>query len=180
MPNNQQNVFSITIYLLAALVIGVSVLLFHLFDENFLMEPKKLTHLILSVLTFSVLSLAALQSVLLALQDWMLRKKRFLSFFNTLPPIETMETLLFHLIGFGFALLTLLILTSFIFYHHMVSAMLIQKTLFGIASWIVFGVLLWGRLYLGWRGRTLISWTLAGVVLLTLAYFSSKFIIEFL
>jgi ABC-type uncharacterized transport system permease subunit len=39
-------------------------------------------------------------------------------------------------------------------------------------------VLLWGRYRFGWRGRIAIRWTLAGFLVLALAYFGSKAALE--
>jgi ABC-type uncharacterized transport system permease subunit len=35
-----------------------------------------------------------------------------------------------------------------------------------------------GRHFYGWRGRTALRWTLAGFVLLLLAYIGSRFVLE--
>jgi ABC-type uncharacterized transport system permease subunit len=43
---------------------------------------------------------------------------------------------------------------------------------------MVFGGLLLGRRVWGWRGQKAIRWTLAGFLLLILAYFGSKFVLE--
>ena len=55
-----------------------------------------------------------------------------------------------------------------------------HKVLFGFISWGVFAALLAGRKFYGWRGRIAIRWTLAGFVLLLLAYIGSKFVLEIL
>ena len=47
-----------------------------------------------------------------------------------------------------------------------------------MSAWFVFAVLLWGHHTLGWRGVIAIRWTLTGFVLLLLAYFGSKLVIE--
>jgi ABC-type uncharacterized transport system permease subunit len=47
-----------------------------------------------------------------------------------------------------------------------------------VPGWIVFGILLFGRWRFGWRGRTATRWTLSGFVLLGLAYFGSKIVLE--
>jgi ABC-type uncharacterized transport system permease subunit len=40
--------------------------------------------------------------------------------------------------------------------------------------------LLFGRYRYGWRGRTALRWTLAGFLLLVLAYIGSRFVLEVL
>ncbi|MGR9099977.1 MAG: cytochrome c biogenesis protein CcsA, partial [Gammaproteobacteria bacterium] len=55
---------------------------------------------------------------------------------------------------------------------------LVHKTVLSIIAWVVFFVLLMGRIRYGWRGQTAIRWTIAGFVLLLLAYFGSKLVLE--
>jgi len=55
---------------------------------------------------------------------------------------------------------------------------LAHKTLLSIVAWFVFGSLLWGRFKWGWRGQKALIWTLTGFVVLMLAYFGSKFVLE--
>ncbi|MEF3192795.1 MAG: cytochrome c biogenesis protein CcsA, partial [Halothiobacillaceae bacterium] len=47
-----------------------------------------------------------------------------------------------------------------------------------LISWAVFGGLLLGRAFLGWRGRTAVRWTLSGFGVLLLAYIGSKIVLE--
>jgi ABC-type uncharacterized transport system permease subunit len=49
---------------------------------------------------------------------------------------------------------------------------------FVVLSWATFGLLLAGRWLYGWRGRTAFRWTLAGFVMLMLAYPGSRFVLE--
>jgi ABC-type uncharacterized transport system permease subunit len=51
-----------------------------------------------------------------------------------------------------------------------------HKTVFTIAAWAVFGGLLMGRMFFGWRGRTALRWTLIGFAMLMLAYVGSRFV----
>ena len=50
--------------------------------------------------------------------------------------------------------------------------------IFYLFSWGVFAALLAGRQLYGWRGRIAIRWTLAGFIILLLAYIGSKFVLE--
>ncbi len=135
-------------------------------------------HVLISVLAASLLSIGAVQAGLLAIQDVHLHEKHPGGFIRALPPLQTGETLLFQIIGLGFVLLTLALITGAIFLDNIFAQHLVHKTVLSIVAWAVFGILLWGRWRFGWRGRTAIRWTLAGFLALMLAYFGSKLVLE--
>ena len=118
-------------------------------------------------------------AILLAFQERALRNHRLDSgLFRALPPLTLTETLMFRLIGAGFVLLTLTLLSGVLFVDNLFAQHLVHKTVLSIAAWIVFGVLLFGRWRWGWRGRRAVRLTLAGMVVLLLAFFGSKFVLE--
>lgn len=135
------------------------------------------SHILLSILAYSVLTIAAAQAVLLAIQDRHLRQHKR-GILNTLPPLVTMERLLFDLIAVGVALLTLAILTGFLTLQNFFAQHLAHKTAFTLTSWVVFAVLLAGRHWMGWRGATAIRFTLWGFALLLLGFYGSKIVLE--
>jgi ABC-type uncharacterized transport system permease subunit len=139
-------------------------------------------HIVVSLLAYSFLFLAALQSLLLLVQERQLRQHQPGGFIRALPAMETMEDLMFLMIGSGFSLLTLTLISGVFFSEALFGKPLqfTHHTILSIAAWFVFGVLLLGHWKLGWRGRTAIRWTLVGFVLLILAYFGSKFVFEVL
>ncbi|MCX8048127.1 MAG: cytochrome c biogenesis protein CcsA [Methylohalobius sp.] len=135
-------------------------------------------HILASILAFSLLNIAAVQALLLACQDMHLHRKRSGWFARSLPPLQTMERLLFQMIGTGFCLLSLSLASGWLFVHDLFAQHLVHKTVLSILSWLVFGGLLFGRRFYGWRGRTAIRWTLWGFLALLLAYFGSKLVLE--
>ena len=135
-------------------------------------------HVLVSLLAYSLLTLASVQAVLLAIQDQHLHHRHPGGFVRSLPPLQTMETLLFEMIGTGFVLLTFALISGFVFLEDMFAQHLVHKTVLSILGWLVFGTLLLGRYRYGWRGRTAITWTLSGYVILILAYFGSKAVLE--
>lgn len=142
--------------------------------------PLYSAHIIVSLLAYSLLSVAVVQSLMLALQEKQLRGHHPGGFLRTLPPLETMESLMFSMIGLGFLLLTLT-LVSGIFFSEQVFGKPLRfnhHIVLSLISWSVFGVLLVGRWRLGWRGRTALHWTLSGFAFLVLAYFGTKFVLE--
>jgi|GEM_PF-10901 len=101
---------------------------------------------------------------------------------ETLPPLLTMEKLLFRLIGAGFVLLTATLVSGIVFSEQLIDRPLSldHKTVFAILSWLMFGSLLTARKISGWRGRAALRWVIASFIALLLAYVGSRFVFEVL
>lgn len=137
-------------------------------------------HIVLSICAYGVLSIAALQAVSTALLERALRNRQSRQLMQYLPPLQTMEAVLFDILAFGTLLLTISMISGYLFVEDLFAQHLAHKTLFSIISWLVFVTLLWGRYQYGWRGRTAVKLTLSGFFLLMLAFFGSKFVLELL
>ncbi|KON82180.1 cytochrome c biogenesis protein CcsA [Azoarcus sp. PA01] len=137
-------------------------------------------HFIISMLAYSLFTLAALHATLMAVAERQLHSGRLTRTLSNLPPLLTMETLLFRLIGIAFILLTLTVSSGVVFSEALFGQpfRLDHKTVFAIISWLLFGALLVGRWVRGWRGRVALRWTLAGFFMLVLAYVGSRFVLE--
>jgi ABC-type uncharacterized transport system permease subunit len=99
---------------------------------------------------------------------------------RNLPALDVLEGLLFQLITAGFIVLTVSLATGLVFVNDLFAQHLVHKTVLSIFAWLVFGTLLWGRQFRGWRGRVAVRLTLAGIGLLLLSYFGSKLVLEVL
>lgn len=174
-----QPVVSLTLgaYPLAALGILLSLFVSAPYTALATLSRGAESHILLSVLAYGVLTLAAAQSVLLAIQDRHLRQRKQ-GLLNHLPPLQTMERLLFDLIAVGFVLLTLSIATGFMTLEDMFAQHVAHKTILTMAAWAVFAVLLIGRYWRGWRGAMAIRFTLWGFALLVVGFFGSKLVLE--
>lgn len=138
-------------------------------------------HIVVSLLAYSLLSIAVVQSLVLSLQERHLHEKQPGLLLRALPPLQTMETLLFQMIGLGFTLLTLTVVSG-IFFSEAIFGQPLKLThhiVLSLIAWVVFGILLFGRLRFGWRGRYAVRWAVGGFTVLALAYFGSKFILEY-
>lgn len=135
-------------------------------------------HVAVALLAYSLLSIAAVVAVLLALQERALRAHRPTRLMRALPPLVQTEALLFRLIGGGFALLTLTLLSGALFIQNIRAQHLIHTTVLSVLAWLIFGVLLWGRWKHGWRGRSAVNLCLIGMAVLLLAFFGSKAVLE--
>ncbi|MCK5831393.1 MAG: cytochrome c biogenesis protein CcsA [Methylococcales bacterium] len=136
------------------------------------------THILSSIIAFSLLNIAALQAIFLAIQDQQLRKHPPKKIILTLPPLQTMESLLFQMISTGIIFLSVSLVSGFIFIDNLFAQHLAHKTVLSILAWFIFSSLLFGRIRYGWRGQTAIQWTLIGFTFLLLAYFGSKMVLE--
>ncbi|MEG1078280.1 MAG: cytochrome c biogenesis protein CcsA [Pseudomonas sp.] len=143
-------------------------------------EPGILAHILLSILAYGLFTIAVFQSLLLLIQDHQLKHKHPSGLIRNFPPLQTMESLLFGFLWAGWGLLSLSLISGWLFLDNLFAQHLVHKTLLACVAWIVFSVLLWGRTRLGWRGHKAIRWTLAGFCLLMLAYFGSKLVREFI
>jgi ABC-type uncharacterized transport system permease subunit len=137
-----------------------------------------LLHIGSSILAYAVLTLAACQAAMVALQDHQLRHRHPIGLVQILPPLQVMETILFEMLWAGLLLLTLSIGSGMLFLENMFAQQLVHKTVLSICAWALFAVLLWGHHQLGWRSQTAVRFTLAGFVALMLAYFGSKLVLE--
>jgi len=138
------------------------------------------SHVLLSIISYSFFTLAALQAAFLAFQNYQLRHKHAASVIKRFPPLQDMEKLLFELLWVAQILLSLAILAGFVFVDDLRSQGLPHKMFFSLLAWLVFAVLLWGRHRLGWRGNTAIRGTLIGFSFLLLGFYGSKFVLEYI
>ncbi|MBX9848463.1 MAG: cytochrome c biogenesis protein CcsA [Rhodocyclaceae bacterium] len=163
---------------------AVSVLLPTIFPSQHLLanasSPLFRAHFLVAMLAYSLFTLAALHALLMMATERSLHRGRLPRLLANLPPLMTMEALLFRLIHIAFALLTLTLLSGIFFSESLFGKALSfnHKTVFAILSWVIFGALLIGRHLRGWRGQLALRWTLVGFLTLLLAYVGSRFVLE--
>ncbi len=136
-------------------------------------------HILLSMAAAALLFAAAVTAILLVFLDRRLRTRRIADLPSVLPPLDALEKLMFRLIAAGFGLLTLALITGFVFVTNLFTQNLVQKTVLSLIAWLLFAVLLIGRWRFGWRGRSAVRWTLSGFAILAVAYFGVKFVLEY-
>ena len=137
-------------------------------------------HFLTAMLSYSLFTLSALHAVFMGFIERKLRHREFSAQLTSLPPILTMETLLFRMIAIAFSLLTLTLASGLLFSEAIFgkAVPIAHKTFFAFAAWAIFAALLIGRRVYGWRGRIALRWTLTGFLLLLLAYVGSRFVSE--
>ena len=144
------------------------------------LTPGLGVHILFSILAYSLMTIAAVEALFLAYQNRQLHQHQTGGLMRVLPPMQTMEHLLFNLVAVGFVFLTLALIAGFAFVENFIAQHLAHKTVFSILAWVVYAILLWGRYRLGWRGKIATLWTLGGFLALMLAFWGSKFVLEVL
>jgi ABC-type uncharacterized transport system permease subunit len=147
-------------------------------------------HLVIALIAYGLMTVAALQAMLMALLDRQLHRplapeggtNLMGKVLDVQPALLMQERLLFRVISVGFAVLTLTVCTGSVASYMLTQRLLPfdHKTVFTLLSWLTFGVLLLGRYRKGWRGRVALRWTLSGFALLLLSYTGSRFVLEVL
>lgn len=161
---------------------GFLVLLYHFAGHG---RPENLDwplqlHAWLALLAYAALAVAAVLAVMLWFQERALRQRQLHDWLRALPPLVQLEELLFRSLAASFVLLTLALVTGVLFVENLLAQHLWHKTVLSFLSWIVLATLLFGRWRFGWRGPRAVKMTLASMLLLLLAFFGSKFVLEVL
>lgn len=135
-------------------------------------------HILISIFAYGLLSVGAIVAGYSLIQDRRLRAGRLSSVNYLFAPLETTEKLLFGITAAGFAGLALSVVSGITFVDNLFAQHLVHKTTLSLLALLLFGVLLAGRIFAGWRGRRAVYLYLGGFALLCLAYFGSRFVLE--
>jgi ABC-type uncharacterized transport system permease subunit len=158
-------------------------------------SPGFRVHFIAANIAYGMMFLAAMQAMLMTWQDRSLRSKqltdsvswikkmmfgRSLNLLEQLPPLLTMERVLFNIIGMGFCLLTVAVFSGVFFSQALFGRPLTfdHKTVFSIISWVMFGSLIFAHWRVGLRGAEASKWVLGSFGVLLLSYVGSRFVLE--
>jgi len=141
-------------------------------------RPELLTHISFALMSYATLIIASLFAVQHWYLDYTLKKRSIMIMHPALPPLMTIEKQLFWLIKAGVVLLTLSLISGYLFLDDMFAQGKAHKAILSFSAWLGYITLLWGHSQRGWRGRIVVIFSLVGAIVLTLAYFGSRFVKE--
>lgn len=148
------------------------------FITHFEDKPGLLIHISFALLAYATLTIAALYAIQLAWLDYKLKAKKAMVVNPNLPPLMKVERQLFNIILIGNGLLTLTLLSGYVFLDDMFAKGAAHKSVLSFIAWVIYSILLWGHYRKGWRGKKVTWFAITGATLLTLAYFGSRFVRE--
>jgi ABC-type uncharacterized transport system permease subunit len=167
---------------------AILILLCHPFLKNdqyleIQMSLYSIIHIIIAILSYSLLTVGAILSIFILLFEQNLSKKdkateNFTSNFSLL----SMEDILFKIYWFGFLLLSITLFSGILFTNEIFGTSIIwnHKTIFSFMAWVSYGTMLLGRINYGWRGKKAVVISLVAFIFLLLSYFGTKFVLEIL
>jgi len=142
-------------------------------------EFAVVSHVTFALLSYCILVIATLYAFQVAYIHFKLKTKN-LTAVSHLPPLMQVEGQLFIILAIGTFFLLLSEVIGFLFLDGMISNQNAHKTILSILAFIVYSLTLLGHYKLGWRGHRVLMLTVTGSALLTLAYFGSRFVKEFI
>ncbi|MGC8508679.1 MAG: cytochrome C assembly family protein [Thiomonas sp.] len=164
---------------------AVSILLTWVFPGGFTPPygagPTFALHWAMGIAAYGLFGAATLHGILLWTAERSLhRRKGSVAGVSRSLPLLTLEKLTYRLAGVGFVLLTASLIFAATFSEELFGRPFEfnHQTVFGIAAWVLFGILMIGRVFLGWRGTRALVWLFSGTVLLMLTYIGSRFVLQ--
>ena len=140
-----------------------------------------ITHVVTSIVAYSILTLAAFQALLVLSLARRIRDHETIGLIRTLPPLETVESMMIQLLLTGVGLLTLAIATGLVFLYDRIlqDATSLFHISFTAIAWLTYASVMTCHLVGVWRARTTTQWSLVAWVVLFVGYFGTKFVFEF-
>lgn len=137
------------------------------------------SHITIALVAYCVLVIATLYAFQVKYINRKLKTKD-IAVVNHLPPLMQVENQLFIILTLGTISLFISQVLGFIFLEHYFAKAQLHKTILSIAALLLYTITLWGHYKQGWRGHRVLILTTLATTLLTLAYFGSRFVKEFL
>ena len=137
-------------------------------------------HILLSVLAYSLLFVSSLVAINLGWQINQIKQHVFDSQSMTINSLLKNEEKLFKLIFLGWLFLSCSLVTGIIFVQGFLSDGMGHKIVFSLIAWVLFAILIVGRITKGWRGKTAIKLNLIAMTLLMLGFLGSYIVLDYI
>lgn len=168
------------VYGFTAIVVALNLLIPIDYIIHIEVRPALLTHITVALFAYGCLMIALLYALQLSYINDKLKHKTASLMNSPLPPLMLVEHILFRLLLVGTILLGLSLLSGFLFLDDMLAQGQAHKTILSVIAWCIYAALLFAHYQYGVRGKPVITATIVGAFLLTLAYFGSRFVKEIL
>ena len=138
-----------------------------------LMRSRRAGGLLLSPIIY-------LYAIQLLYLNYLLKHHRTHAFTGYLPPLMTVERYFFRLLSTGTALLLIAIISGFVFLNDMFAQGQSHKTILSLIAFTLYVIVLYMHGVKRARGRALVITSVIASIILSLAYFGSRFVKDIL
>jgi len=137
-------------------------------------------HIVSIFIGEAALALACGVGIFYLLQERAIKIKRGGFFFRRLPSLDLLDTAGYSCIVIGFVMLSAGLVTGFIYAKLIWCAFWRwdPKEIWSGVTWILYAVLLHGRITLGWRGRKAALFAVIGFLLMAFTFLGVNFLME--
>ncbi|MBL0711310.1 MAG: cytochrome c biogenesis protein CcsA [Colwellia sp.] len=137
------------------------------------------SHISLALIAYCILIIATLYAFQVTYINIKLKSKNLTAVVH-LPPLMQVEKQLFTILAVGTATLLASELIGLFFLDGFFAKENIHKTTLSLVALLIYSIILFGHFKQGWRGHSVLVLTVVASAILTLAYFGSRFVKEFL
>lgn len=137
------------------------------------------SHISLALIAYCILIIATLYAFQVSYINLKLKNKNLTAVVH-LPPLMQVETQLFTILAVGTLCLFASELIGLVFLDGFLAKENMHKTVLSLMALLIYIVTLLGHYLQGWRGHRTLVLTITASTLLTLSYFGSRFVKEFL
>ena len=166
------------VYGFSALVVLINWLLPSTHIMHLQLQPGLISHISIALIAYGCLMIALLYALQLSYINYRLKHKQASMLHSSLPPLMNVEAVLIKLLLVGTLLLSLSLLSGFVFLENMFAEGQAHKTILSCIAWGIYVATLIGHYRFGWRGKVIIISSCVGAFVLTLGYFGSRFVKE--
>jgi ABC-type uncharacterized transport system permease subunit len=138
-----------------------------------------LSHISFALIAYCILTIATLYAFQVTYINLKLKKKNLTAVAH-LPPLMQVEKQLFTILTVGTAILFISEIIGFTFLDGFLDKENAHKTVLSLLSFAIYSIILWGHFEKGWRGHKVLVLMVTASTLLTLAYFGSRLVQEFI
>ena len=137
------------------------------------------SHISIALIAYCILIIATLYAFQVAYINLKLKSKNLTAVVH-LPPLMQVEKQLFTILMIGTVCLFSSELIGLLFLDGFWAKENLHKTVLSLAALVIYVIILAGHYHQGWRGHRVLLLTITASALLTLAYFGSRFVKEFM
>ena len=129
-------------------------------------------HVTLAFLGDAVFAVAFIAGIMYLLQERMLKSKKFSALYYRLPSLETLDSINYKSLTFGFPLITMGIISGAVWANSAWGGYWRwdPKETWALITWFFYAALLHGRLTVGWRGRRAAIFAIIGFLCLLFTF----------